>query len=36
MGFCSIPPADERERINTKTGYDALKPTARQNTETGR
>ncbi|MGN6285690.1 MAG: phytanoyl-CoA dioxygenase family protein [Afipia sp.] len=29
MGFCSMPPVDERERINTKSGYDALKPTAR-------
>ena len=26
MGFCSIPPGDERERINTKCGYEVLKP----------
>lgn len=26
LGFCSIPPKDEAERINTKTGYDSLKP----------
>jgi len=26
LGFCSIPPRDERERINTKCGYDFLKP----------
>ena len=25
LGFCSIPPKDETERINTKTGYDYLK-----------
>ncbi len=29
MGFCSIPPVDETERINTKCGYDVLKPSAR-------
>jgi ectoine hydroxylase-related dioxygenase (phytanoyl-CoA dioxygenase family) len=27
LGFCSIPPRDERERINTKCGYESLKPT---------
>lgn len=27
LGFCSIPPKDEHERINTKTGFDALKET---------
>jgi ectoine hydroxylase-related dioxygenase (phytanoyl-CoA dioxygenase family) len=26
LGFCAIPPRDERERINTKCGYDFLKP----------
>jgi hypothetical protein len=26
MGFCSIPPVNERERINTKCGYEFLKP----------
>jgi hypothetical protein len=26
LGFCSIPPRDERERINTKCGYEVLKP----------
>lgn len=26
LGFCSIPPADEQERINTKTGYESLRP----------
>lgn len=26
LGFCSLPPRNEHERINTKTGYDALKP----------
>jgi hypothetical protein len=26
LGFCCIPPVDESERINTKTGYDALRP----------
>jgi ectoine hydroxylase-related dioxygenase (phytanoyl-CoA dioxygenase family) len=25
LGFCSIPPRDERERINTKCGYEFLK-----------
>lgn len=25
MGFCSLPPNDESERINTKCGYDFLK-----------
>ncbi len=25
LGFCSIPPKNEFERINTKTGYDSLK-----------
>ena len=25
LGFCSIPPKDEFERINTKTGYKDLK-----------
>jgi len=25
LGFCSIPPRDERERINTKCGYESLK-----------
>lgn len=25
LGFCSIPPKNEEERINTKCGYDALK-----------
>jgi ectoine hydroxylase-related dioxygenase (phytanoyl-CoA dioxygenase family) len=29
MGFCSIPPVDERERINTKCGYEFLKPSLR-------
>lgn len=29
MGFCAIPPADENERINTKCGYDFLKPSVR-------
>jgi Phytanoyl-CoA dioxygenase (PhyH) len=27
LGFCSIPPQDEQERINTKCGYEFLKPT---------
>jgi ectoine hydroxylase-related dioxygenase (phytanoyl-CoA dioxygenase family) len=27
LGFCSIPPRSERERVNTKAGYDALRPT---------
>lgn len=26
LGFCSIPPSDPFERVNTKTGYDFLKP----------
>jgi hypothetical protein len=26
IGFCSIPPDDEFKRINTKTGYETLKP----------
>jgi ectoine hydroxylase-related dioxygenase (phytanoyl-CoA dioxygenase family) len=26
LGFCSIPPCHERERINTKCGYQSLKP----------
>jgi ectoine hydroxylase-related dioxygenase (phytanoyl-CoA dioxygenase family) len=26
LGFCSIPPVTENERINTKTGYDDLLP----------
>ena len=26
MGFCSIPPVDECDRINTKSGYESLKP----------
>lgn len=26
LGFCSIPPIDESERINTKTGYESLLP----------
>ena len=25
LGFCSIPPKNEKGRINTKTGYDQLK-----------
>lgn len=29
LGFCSIPPRDEYERINTKCGYDSLKPSVR-------
>ena len=29
LGFCSIPPCDERDRINIKTGYDHLKPSVR-------
>lgn len=29
MGFCSIPPADERTRINTKTGYESLLPSVK-------
>lgn len=28
LGFCSIPPRDESERINTKSGYDDLRPLA--------
>jgi hypothetical protein len=27
VGFCSIPPRDEHDRINTKCGYGFLKPT---------
>lgn len=26
LGFCCIPPKDEKVRINTKCGYDALRP----------
>lgn len=26
LGFCSIPPKDPTERVNTKCGYDFLKP----------
>lgn len=26
IGFCSLPPKNETQRINTKTGYDFLKP----------
>jgi Phytanoyl-CoA dioxygenase (PhyH) len=29
LGFCSIPPFDEYERINTKCGYSDLKPSMR-------
>jgi Phytanoyl-CoA dioxygenase (PhyH) len=29
MGFCSIPPVNESERINTKCGYEFLKPSLR-------
>jgi len=29
LGFCSIPPRHEGERINTKTGYDALLPSVK-------
>lgn len=29
MGFCSIPPADETARINTKTGYESLLPSVK-------
>lgn len=29
LGFCSIPPKDEFERINTKNGYDFLKPSVK-------
>lgn len=25
LGYCSVPPSDETERINTKSGYDVLK-----------
>ncbi len=25
LGFCSLPPVDENDRINTKTGYESLK-----------
>ena len=24
LGFCSLPPINEKERINTKCGYDVL------------
>ena len=27
IGYCSIPPSSEFERINFKCGYDCLKPT---------
>lgn len=27
LGFCSIPPANENQRINTKTGFESLKST---------
>lgn len=30
LGFCSIPPKEEKERINTKTGYDFLKKSINQ------
>jgi hypothetical protein len=30
LGFCSIPPKDEKERINTKTGYGFLKKNINQ------
>lgn len=26
LGYCSIPPLNERERISTKTGYESLRP----------
>ena len=26
LGFCSLPPRDERERVNAKQGYEALPP----------
>lgn len=29
LGFCSIPPIDESSRINTKCGYDFLKPSVK-------
>lgn len=29
LGYCSIPPLNEFERISTKTGYDALRPRVR-------
>jgi hypothetical protein len=29
LGFCCIPPADEFERINTKSGYDTLRASVR-------
>jgi ectoine hydroxylase-related dioxygenase (phytanoyl-CoA dioxygenase family) len=29
MGFCSLPPVDERERVNTKSGYNFLKTSVR-------
>lgn len=29
LGFCSIPPANEMQRSNTKCGYDALLPSVR-------
>lgn len=30
IGFCSIPPRDEHERLNFKCGYDVLKPTVKE------
>jgi ectoine hydroxylase-related dioxygenase (phytanoyl-CoA dioxygenase family) len=29
LGYCCIPPANEKDRINTKSGYDALLPLVR-------
>lgn len=29
LGFCSIPPTDPLERVNTKCGYDFLKPSVK-------
>ena len=29
LGFCSIPPKDEHERINFKGGYEALRPSVK-------
>ena len=29
LGFCSIPPTDESERINTKSGYESLRASVR-------
>ena len=29
LGFCSIPPVDDKIRINTKCGYDFLKPSVK-------